>query len=148
VLRVIILKHGMKAITRTERDIPAPVILFSVLVLLVPMAIFYGYVVHNVGLGIFMAILLLFCGFLFSAVGAYMAGLVGSSNNPISGITLTTMIVSSALLLGFLGTQNPLGPPAAILIGAVVCCAAAIAGDNMQDLKAGYIVGNVQLEKK
>jgi putative OPT family oligopeptide transporter len=105
------------------------------------MGILYSFVIENVGLGIFMAVLLLFCGFLFSAVGAYMAGIVGSSNNPISGITLTTMILSSAVLLGFLGMRNPLGPPAAILIGAVVCCAAAIAGDNMQDLKAGHIVG-------
>ena len=110
------------------------------------MAILYSFVIGNVGLGIFMAILLLFCGFLFSAVGAYMAGIVGSSNNPISGITLTTMIVSSAVLLGFLGMRNPLGPPAAIMIGAVVCCAASIAGDNMQDLKAGHIVGNNKKE--
>ena len=88
-----------------------------------------------------------------------MAGLVGSSNNPISGITLTTMIVGSGVLLLFLGAHNPLGkrsgsivldnispgPTVAILTGAVVCCAAAIAGDNMQDLKAGYLVGSTPL---
>jgi len=74
-----------------------------------------------------------------------MSGIVGSSNNPISGVTLAAMIVASGMLLLFLGSRNPLGPPAAILIGAVVCCAAAIAGDNLQDMKAGAIVGSTPL---
>jgi putative OPT family oligopeptide transporter len=79
-------------------------------------------------------------GFLFSAVGGYMAGLVGSSHNPISGVTIAT-ILSAALLLLWLIGPSPSAAAAAIMIGAVVCCAAAIAGDNLQDLKAGYIVG-------
>ena len=71
-----------------------------------------------------------------------MAGLVGSSNNPISGVTIATILSSSILLyiLKVYGGAN-VGPAAAIFIGAVVCCAAAIGGDNMQDLKAGYILG-------
>jgi putative OPT family oligopeptide transporter len=77
---------------------------------------------------------------LFSAVGGYMAGLVGSSNNPVSGITIATILFTSLLLLGLSGPSSE-AAAAAILIGAVVCCAAAIAGDNMQDLKAGYILG-------
>jgi putative OPT family oligopeptide transporter len=83
---------------------------------------------------------MLIAGFLFSSVAAYMAGLVGSSNNPISGVTIATLLTSSLLLLA-LGMDSASGPAAAILIGAVVCCAAAIGGDNMQDLKAGQLVG-------
>jgi len=74
-------------------------------------------------------------------VAGYMAGLVGSSNNPISGVTIATILSSSLILLVLLGSDAANGPAAAILIGAVVCCAAAIAGDNMQDLKAGYVLG-------
>jgi putative OPT family oligopeptide transporter len=88
-----------------------------------------------------MTIVMVLAGFLFSAVAAYMAGLVGSSNNPISGVTIATILFASLLLLAVMGPGATAGPAAAILIGAVVCCAAAIGGDNMQDLKAGYLVG-------
>ena len=74
-------------------------------------------------------------------VGSYLAGIVGSSNNPISGVTVSTICVSALLLLLMLGRNSSLGVSASILIGAVVCVAAAIAGDSMQDLKAGYILG-------
>ena len=70
-----------------------------------------------------------------------MAGLVGSSNNPISGVTITTIVFSAFFLMLLIGKGAPIGPAAAIVIGAVVCCAASIAGDNLQDLKTGYIVG-------
>ena len=89
-------------------------------------------------------------GFLFSSVAGYMAGLVGSSNNPISGVTIATVLTVSLVLLVVLGTQLDFTVDAArataaaataILVGGVVACAAAIAGDNMQDLKAGQIVG-------
>ena len=80
-------------------------------------------------------------GFLFSAVAAYMAGVVGSSNNPISGVTIATILFTSILLLALLGTGSGVGAASAIMVGAVVCCAAAIGGDNLQDLKAGQLVG-------
>ncbi|KAG1537605.1 hypothetical protein G6F50_014833 [Rhizopus delemar] len=89
-------------------------------------------------------------GFLFVSVSAYLAGLIGSSNNPVSGITISTILFASAVLVLLLGKDGlqpvgafgaPLGAVAAIMIGAVVCCAAAVGGDNLQDLKAGYIVG-------
>jgi putative OPT family oligopeptide transporter len=89
-----------------------------------------------------MAVIMVLTGFLFSAVAGYMAGLVGSSNNPISGVTIATVLVSALLLLVLMGKEAANGPPAAIIIGGVVCCAAAIAGDNMQDLKTGYILKN------
>jgi len=80
-------------------------------------------------------------GFLFCSVSAYMAGLVGSSNNPVSGITISTILFAAVVLLLLMGPNTTLGPVATVMIGAVVCCAACIAGDNLQDLKAGYIVG-------
>ncbi|MEE9219579.1 MAG: oligopeptide transporter, OPT family, partial [Acidobacteriota bacterium] len=74
--------------------------------------------------------------------------LVGSSNNPISGVTIATILTSALLLLMLLGSESPIGPAAAILIGAVVCCAAAIAGDNLQDLKAGRLVGATPIKQQ
>jgi putative OPT family oligopeptide transporter len=70
-----------------------------------------------------------------------MAGLVGSSNNPVSGITVATILFAAVILVVLMGRNAPLGPIAAIMIGAVVCCAASVAGDNLQDLKSGQIVG-------
>jgi putative OPT family oligopeptide transporter len=88
-----------------------------------------------------MAIIMVVAGFLFSAVSGYMTGLVGSSNNPISGVTIATLLFSSLIILGVFGQVGGHGPAAAILIAAVVACAAAIAGDNLHDLKTGYLVG-------
>ncbi len=88
-----------------------------------------------------MTILMIVAGFLFCSVSAYMAGLVGSSNNPVSGITIATILFAAVVLLGLMGRNAELGPVAAIMIGAVVCCAACISGDNLQDLKCGYLIG-------
>ena len=88
-----------------------------------------------------MTIIMIVAGFLFCSVSAYMAGLVGSSNNPVSGITICTILFASLVLMLLMGRDAALGPVAAIMIGAVVCCAACIGGDNLQDLKCGYIVG-------
>jgi putative OPT family oligopeptide transporter len=106
----------------------------------VPIYLVYHHVTGDTGVSAVMALVMLVAGFLFSAVASYMAGLVGSSNNPISGVTIATILTSALLLLG-LGTGSASGPAAAILIGAVVCCAAAIGGDNLQDLKTGHLVG-------
>ena len=113
------------------------ILVFSI----VPIFLIYQSVVGDFAISLSMAIVMLIAGFLFSAVAAYMAGLVGSSNNPISGVTIATVLFASLLLLFLTGPENQIGPAAAILIGAVVCSAAAIGGDNMQDLKAGHIIG-------
>ena len=88
-----------------------------------------------------MSVIMVVAGFLFCSVSAYMAGLVGSSNNPVSGITIATILFAALVLVAFLGKDSSIGPVAAVMIGAVVCCAACVAGDNLQDLKAGYLVG-------
>jgi putative OPT family oligopeptide transporter len=127
-------------IARTEKDMSMKWILVLIIGSAVPLFIVYQVFVADISVSLPMAVIMLLLGFLFSAVAGYMAGLVGSSNNPISGVTIATVLVSSLLLLLLMGAGAENGPAAAIIIGSVVCCAAAIAGDNMQDLKAGYLV--------
>lgn len=126
---------------RTERDLPMQWIGLVLAGSVVPLYLIFEHLTHEPLVSAVMAVVMLVAGFLFSAVAAYMAGLVGSSNNPISGVTIATILTSAVLLLGLLGSDSPIGPASAILIGSVVCCAAALAGDNMQDLKTGYLVG-------
>jgi putative OPT family oligopeptide transporter len=114
----------------------------------VPLGATFIYFTGSFGIGLFMALVMLIAGFLFSAVAGYMAGLVGSSNNPISGVTIATILTAALLLVLLMGAGNPAGPAAAILIGATVACAAAIAGDNMQDLKAGRILGATPVKQQ
>ena len=135
------LAQGGGDIERTEKDMSMKWILVLIIASIVPLFLVYQTFVGDVSISLPMAVVMLVAGFLFSAVAGYMAGLVGSSNNPISGITIATIVVASLLLLVLMGRDAKNGPPAAIIIGSVVCCAAAIAGDNMQDLKAGRIVG-------
>ena len=132
---------GMGGTARTERDIPMQWIGIALALSVIPLYFIFNHITREPVISAVMAVVMLVAGFLFSAVAAYMAGLVGSSNNPISGVTIATILSSALLLLVFLGGDSPIGPASAILIGSVVCCAAAMAGDNMQDLKAGYLVG-------
>ncbi|MCH8289104.1 MAG: oligopeptide transporter, OPT family [Candidatus Marinimicrobia bacterium] len=132
---------GNVARVRTEHDVSMKLVLILLIASIVPLFILYSVIVEDISIGGLMAVLMIIAGFLFSAVAAYMAGLVGSSNNPISGVTIATILTSAALLAAFMGTDSPIGPAAAILIGAVVCCAAAIGGDVLQDLKAGQLLG-------
>ena len=133
---------GAKDILRTELDTPMSWVLIGVGVLTVPIFIIYLSAIQSVPITIVMALIMIVAGFLFSAVAGYMAGLVGSSNNPISGVTIATILSAALLLSALMTTSSEVsGAAGAILIGAVVSCAAAIAGDNMQDLKAGHILG-------
>ena len=134
-------KVDVSKLKRTERDTPMSWVMVAIGVMIIPVFIIYLREIHDVVISGMMAVFMVIAGFLFSAVAGYMAGLVGSSNNPISGVTIATILTASLILVLILGSDSEKGPAAAILIGAVVCCAAAIAGDNMQDLKAGHILG-------
>jgi len=79
-------------------------------------------------------------GFLFAAVAGYLVGLIGSSNNPISGLTLTALLIAAVLMV-LLGVTGPFGVAGVLGVAGVVCCTAGIAGDMMQDLKVGHILG-------
>ncbi|MBA3817754.1 MAG: oligopeptide transporter, OPT family [Deltaproteobacteria bacterium] len=132
---------GNDSVPRTERDMPMNFILIAIVACVIPLFFIFYYFTGSMPISAVMAVVVIVAGFLFSAVASYMAGLVGSSNNPVSGITISTILVSALLLLA-MGLDSKAGPVAAILIGAVVCCAAAIGGDNLQDLKCGQLVGS------
>jgi len=131
---------GDATVPRTERDLPMQWVGIALVASVVPLFFLFRQVVGSTAIAALMAVLMLAAGFVFSAVAAYMAGIVGSSNNPISGVTIATVLTSALLLLA-LGTGSAAGPAAAVLIGAVVCCAAAMGGDNLQDFKTGHLVG-------
>ena len=130
-----------KGIAHTEQDLPMKAILIGTVLFTLPLFALYQNIVGDIAVSLPMTIIMIVAGFLFCSVSAYMAGLVGSSNNPVSGITICTILFASLVLLALMGRNAALGPVAAIMIGAVVCCAACIGGDNLQDLKCGYIVG-------
>ena len=133
------LNRDSDSVPLEERDLPINYVFIGVLVLLVPICLTYFNVIPSWGAAVILSLTMCIFGFLFSAVAAYMAGVVGSSNNPISGVTIATILFTSLLILTLFGKES--GAAAAILVGAVVCCAAAIGGDNLQDLKTGNIVG-------
>ena len=124
-----------------EKDIPINYVGIALIALLVPVFLLYLDIIGSIGLAALLAVVMMIFGFLFSAVAAYMAGVVGSSNNPISGVTIATILFTSLFLFAILGTGSGVGAASAIMVGAVVCCAAAIGGDNLQDLKSGHILG-------
>ncbi len=128
-------------ISLEERDLPINYVFIAILAMLVPISLTYYGIIGTWTSAMILSIIMAIFGFLFSAVAAYMAGVVGSSNNPISGVTIATILFSSLLIITFFDVDSSKGAAAAILIGAVVCCAAAIGGDNLQDLKTGNIVG-------
>lgn len=128
--------------SRLDHDMPMQWVLGIIIVSIIPLFLLYHFLIGHIGLSLAMAVIMVIAGFLFSAVSGYMTGLVGSSNNPISGVTIATILFASLLILFlFGGAGHGKGAAAAILIGAVVACAAAIAGDNLHDLKTGYILG-------
>ena len=135
-------KSGPSAdVPHTERDIPMSMILTGIVLFVLPIFALYYAVVDSFGIAFTMAVIMIVAGFVFSSVSGYMAGLVGSSNNPVSGITISTILFASLILLAIMGKGSTVGPVAAVMIGAVICSAASIAGDNLQDLKAGQLVG-------
>ena len=128
-------------IPRTDQDAKFPWVIGLAGVSLLLMVVVYHMVLNSVLTAVVLTVIMAVTAFLFSCVAAYMAGLVGSSSNPVSGVTIATIMITSLALLVILGRENPAGPAAALLVAAVVCCAAAMGGDNLQDLKTGHLVG-------
>ena len=135
------LGENSDSIPLEERDLPINYVFMAIVLMLGPISFTYFGIISSWGSAIILSLIMCIFGFLFSAVAAYMAGVVGSSNNPISGVTIATILFSSLLIITFFDIDSSKGAATAILIGAVVCCAAAIGGDNLQDLKTGNIVG-------
>ena len=134
-------REALADLPETEKDVPMQWVLIAIAVFVVPIFFLFQNITGTLAVSLPMTGLMIITAFLFSSVSGYMAGMVGSSNNPISGVTIATILFAALVLLWLMGAHSALGPAAAILIGAVVCSAAAIAGDNLQDLKAGHLIG-------
>jgi putative OPT family oligopeptide transporter len=134
-------KKQQRVYNRLDHDMPMQWVLAIIVLAIIPLFFLYHLLIGTIGMSLSMAVIMIIAGFLFSAVSGYMTGLVGSSNNPISGVTIATILFASLLILLLFGGGHEKSAAAAILIGAVVACSAAIAGDNLHDLKTGHIVG-------
>lgn len=125
---------------RTDKDLSFKVVLLGVAVVFVLMVILYNYFAGKIGGAIAAAVVMLVAGFFFAAVSGNLVGMIGSSNNPISGLTLATLIVA-ALTMVIVGVSGMKGVAAVLGVASVVCVAAAVAGEMLQDLKVGHILG-------
>lgn len=133
-------KHAEENKSRLDKDLNLKVVFFSAIALVIPMAILYYYFSSSVTGAIVSAIVMLITAFLFAAVGGWIVGLVGNSNQPVSGLTLSTLIIAALVLLLF-GVKGLPGIAAVLGVAAVVCCVACMSGDMIQDLKIGRMVG-------
>ena len=120
---------------RTEQDLPFPLLIGVSLVIAVLIWILPIFPVNLIG-----ALIIVVFGFFFATVSSRMVGLIGSSNNPVSGMTIATLLFAT-VILKVTGTTGLTGMVGAISIGGIICIVAAIAGDASQDLKTGFIVG-------
>ncbi len=128
-------KDGAVAINRQNKDLDAK---YLIIMLAVVIAILV--LTPSIPFGFGSAVMIILFGFFFATVSSRMVGIVGSSNNPVSGMAIATLIIST-LLLKMSGATGTKGMVTAIMIGTVICIVAAMAGDMSQDLKTGYIVG-------
>jgi putative OPT family oligopeptide transporter len=133
-------RAGHGTITRSQLDLDFKKVVVTIGILAIPMFFLYDYFSTSIGGSIVLTVVMLVLGFLFAAVAGYLVGMIGSSNNPISGLTLSTLLIA-AILMVMLGVTGDKGVMAVLGIAGVICCAAGVAGDMMQDLKVGYILG-------
>lgn len=126
---------GENSTLRTDNDMSMKVVMFGALAVIIAIWLIPAIPVNLLG-----AVLIAVFGFFFATVSSRLVGLVGSSNNPVSGMAIATLLISTLALKasGMVGQQGMLG---SIAIGSIICIIAAIAGDASQDLKTGYIVG-------
>ena len=125
---------------RTNRDLNPKFVFLAIGALTIPVFIVYGFISNEWAVSAFMAVFAILFAFVASAIAGYMAGLLGSSNNPISGVTVAVLLITSLVLLGF-GLSGTGAFGVAVLIAAVICCAAAISGDVLQSMACGQMVG-------
>lgn len=127
-------------VERTQRDLNLVAILAMLVPATIAVFVLYAVLTGSAGIGLVSGTAMVIAAFFFVAVSSYIVGLVGSSNNPVSGMTISTVLFASVLLLLF-GLRGDPGIIAALGVAGVVCCAACTAGDVSQDLKTGYLVG-------
>ena len=136
------LKGSSTGTSRTDRDIPMPFILGGILLIILIIWLAPAIPVSPLG-----ALLIVIFGFFFSTVSARMVGMIGSSNNPVSGMTIATLLIATMILkaTGNVGIEGMIGSMA---IASVICICAAIAADTSQDLKTGYLLGATPVKQQ
>ena len=136
------------AMIRTERYMSSKVVFGLIAAVFAVMIVLYIYFSGQVVGGLVAAAIMLILGFFFATVSGSLCGLIGSSNNPVSGLTLSTLIVAAILMVA-LGVSGAGGVAAVLGVAAVVCVSSAVAGELLQDFKVGYILGgtprNIQI---
>jgi putative OPT family oligopeptide transporter len=130
----------LESIGRLERYMSSKTVFAGIGVIFVLMAILYVNLSGKLGGGIMAAVVMLITGFFFATVSGYLVGVIGSSNNPISGLTLSTLVIAAVLMVS-LGVSGTGGVIAVLGVAAVVCVSSAVAGELLQDFKVGYILG-------
>ncbi|MBI5482609.1 MAG: oligopeptide transporter, OPT family [Deltaproteobacteria bacterium] len=131
---------GTGPVNRLDQDLPLKWVAIAIVVLVIPIAVIYYRFCDSVVGAVVAAVVMTVAGFLFAAVAGFLVGTIGSSNNPISGLTLSTLIIA-ALLMVAVGVKGMLGVAAVLGVATVVCCSSGVAGDIMQDLKVGHFLG-------
>ena len=133
-------KQGSKTQKRTEQDLNYKFVFIAIGAMVLPIFVLYQLLSGLTGISIIMAILTIFLAFIASALAGYLTGLVGSSNCPISGVTVTILLIVSLLMLG-LGATGLQGMAIVIFISAVVCIGGSISGDLLQTMASGQMIG-------
>ncbi|HVZ85596.1 MAG TPA: oligopeptide transporter, OPT family [Polyangia bacterium] len=133
-------RDARAAETRTERDLPITFVLVGSAILVLIMALLPFVPGTDVGGKLLLGVLIVVFGFFFVTVASRIVGLIGSSSNPISGMTIATLMATCLVFVG-LGWTGDIYQPMALCVGAMVCIAAANAGATSQDLKTGFLVG-------
>jgi putative OPT family oligopeptide transporter len=126
--------------SRTDKDLPFAYILGGIILASIATFFIYLFFSQNVVAALVATVVMIIAGFFFAAVSGYLVGIIGSSNNPISGLTLSTLVIA-ALLMVSLGMKGDQGVAAVLAVAAVVCVSSAVAGEMLQDLKVGHILG-------
>lgn len=131
---------GEHTTNRIEQDINFKWVMVGIGIAAIATFFIYNYFAQDIIAALVATIVMIIAGFFFAAVSGYLVGIIGSSNNPISGLTLSTLLVA-ALLMVALGMTGTTGVAAVLGVAAVVCVSAAVAGEMLQDLKVGHILG-------
>ncbi len=131
---------GEHVVIRTEQDLSFKQVMIGILLSAIATFFIYNFFSKDIFAALVAMLVMILAGFFFAAVSGYLVGIIGSSNNPISGLTLSTLLIA-ALLMVVLGMKGDTGVAAVLGVAAVVCVAAAVAGEMLQDLKVGHILG-------
>jgi putative OPT family oligopeptide transporter len=131
---------ALESLGRTERYMSSKTVLSLIALMFFVMIALYHYISGNTAAALVAAVVMIVIGFFFATVSGSLVGVIGSSNNPISGLTLSTLIIA-ALLMVALGFRGPTGVAVVLGVAAVVCVSSAVAGELLQDFKVGYILG-------